>query len=70
MLNIQNQKVNGNLTRRTSNMKEEYKFIVISDEPKHPIPRLQVECRIRNDIPEDIKDYIFSLKSDYIKEEN
>lgn len=51
-------------------MKEEYKFIVISDEPKHPIPRLQVECRIRNDIPEDIKDYIFSLKSDYIKEEN
>lgn len=45
-----------------------YKFIVISDEPQHPVPRLQVECKLRNDIPEDIKDYIMSLKSEYIQE--
>ena len=46
-----------------------YKFIVISDEPQHPIPRLQVECKIRTDIPKDIKEYILSLESDYLKEE-
>ena len=46
-----------------------YKFIVISDEPQHPVPRLQVECKLRNDIPEDIKDYIMSLKNEYIQQE-
>ena len=50
-------------------MKEKYKFIVISDEPKHPIPRLKVECKKRTDIPKDIKEYILSLESDYLKEE-
>lgn len=46
-----------------------YKFIVISDEPKHPIYRLKYECKVRTDIPKDIKDYILSLKGDYFKYE-
>ena len=50
-------------------MKEKYKFIVISDEPKHPILRLKVDCLVRTDIPKDIKEYIMSLKSEYIQEE-
>lgn len=51
-------------------MKErKYRFIVISDSPKHPVPRLKVECMTRRDIPKDIVEYIMSLESDYFKEE-
>lgn len=56
--------------RRISKMKErKYRFIVISDSPKHPVPRLKVECMTRRDIPKDIVEYIMSLESDYFKEE-
>lgn len=45
-----------------------YKFIVISDSPKHPIFGLKAMIKVRNDIPKDIEDYIMSLDGDYYYE--
>lgn len=45
--------------------KPPYKFIVISDDPHHPIHALKQMAKLRNDIPKDIKDYIMSLDGEY-----
>ena len=44
-------------------MDKNYIFIIETDYPKNPIIYLRYICRLRKDIPKDIKDYINSLKT-------